>query len=71
MIYRYAPRHTLATIELTQQCSMTATDQVEETFMEVGVVAWLIGSGLYTFHLFPTANLGQIRVDCFNVTKET
>jgi hypothetical protein len=59
----------LATIELTQQCNMTVTDLVVEGTGEFGVVAWLIGSGLYTF--YPTSNLGRIGVDCFDVTKET
>jgi hypothetical protein len=58
-------RHTLTTIELTQQCNITITDQAEEAWK---VVAWVIGSGLYTFE--PAANLHRVGVDCFNVSKE-
>jgi hypothetical protein len=65
MIYRYAPRHTLATIELTQQCNITITDQAKKAWE---IVAWVIGSGLYTYE--PTANLHGIGVNCFNVSKE-
>jgi len=66
MIYRCAPRHALATIELTQQCNMTVRDQVEG-YHEI--VTWVVGSGLYVFG--PTPNLGGVRVDCFNATTET
>ena len=65
MIYRYVPRHTWATIELTQQCNMKVTDKQ----MEGAVVPWVVGSGLYTFYQV-TWNRDQVRIDCHNVSTE-